>query len=36
MSEITHRKNTRPVRVGDLVIGGSDEIHSKYDNDENP
>ncbi|HLR39841.1 MAG TPA: flavodoxin-dependent (E)-4-hydroxy-3-methylbut-2-enyl-diphosphate synthase [Jeotgalicoccus sp.] len=26
MSEITHRKNTRPVRVGDLVIGGSDEI----------
>lgn len=26
MSEITHRKNTRPVRVGDLVIGGKDEI----------
>ncbi|WP_414042916.1 flavodoxin-dependent (E)-4-hydroxy-3-methylbut-2-enyl-diphosphate synthase [Macrococcus animalis] len=26
MSEITHRRNTRPVKVGDLTIGGSDEL----------
>ncbi len=26
MSEITHRSNTRPVRVGNLVIGGSNEL----------
>ncbi|MBB6448861.1 (E)-4-hydroxy-3-methylbut-2-enyl-diphosphate synthase [Geomicrobium halophilum] len=26
MSEITHRKNTRRVRVGNLVIGGNDEV----------
>lgn len=26
MSQLTNRKNTRPVRVGNLVIGGNDEI----------
>ncbi|TDM42575.1 flavodoxin-dependent (E)-4-hydroxy-3-methylbut-2-enyl-diphosphate synthase [Macrococcoides goetzii] len=26
MPEITHRRNTRPVKVGDLTIGGSDEL----------
>lgn len=26
MAEITHRKNTRPVKVGDLTIGGADEV----------
>lgn len=26
MPEITHRKNTRPVKVGDLTIGGSNEL----------
>ncbi|PTL40516.1 flavodoxin-dependent (E)-4-hydroxy-3-methylbut-2-enyl-diphosphate synthase [Alkalicoccus saliphilus] len=26
MSEITHRKNTRPVKVGPLTIGGHDEV----------
>ncbi len=26
MSEIIHRSNTRPVRVGNLTIGGSDEL----------
>lgn len=26
MSEIIHRSKTRPVRVGDLTIGGSDEL----------
>ncbi|HEY4565722.1 flavodoxin-dependent (E)-4-hydroxy-3-methylbut-2-enyl-diphosphate synthase [Planococcaceae bacterium Storch 2/2-2] len=26
MTEMTHRSKTRPVRVGDLVIGGSDEL----------
>ncbi|PRO65136.1 flavodoxin-dependent (E)-4-hydroxy-3-methylbut-2-enyl-diphosphate synthase [Alkalicoccus urumqiensis] len=26
MNEITHRKNTRPVKVGPLTIGGSDEV----------
>ncbi|HGH5561527.1 TPA: flavodoxin-dependent (E)-4-hydroxy-3-methylbut-2-enyl-diphosphate synthase, partial [Staphylococcus pseudintermedius] len=23
---MTHRKNTRPVKVGDLTIGGADEV----------
>ena len=36
MSEIIHRSKTRPVRVGNLTIGGSDElIHPKYDNNKN-
>ena len=26
MPAITHRKDTRPVRVGDVVIGGTDEV----------
>ena len=26
MSEVTHRSKTRPVRVGNLTIGGSDEL----------
>lgn len=26
MGEMTHRKNTRPIKVGDLTIGGSDEL----------
>ncbi len=26
MPEITHRRNTRPVKVGDLTIGGSNEL----------
>ena len=26
MSEIIHRTKTRPVKVGDLTIGGSDEV----------
>ncbi|MCB5951552.1 flavodoxin-dependent (E)-4-hydroxy-3-methylbut-2-enyl-diphosphate synthase [Enterococcus sp. BWT-B8] len=26
MSKITHRKDTRPVKVGDLTIGGSNEL----------
>ncbi|WP_069364688.1 flavodoxin-dependent (E)-4-hydroxy-3-methylbut-2-enyl-diphosphate synthase [Salisediminibacterium beveridgei] len=26
MSEITHRKNTRPVKVGPIQIGGNDEV----------
>ncbi|PYZ98649.1 4-hydroxy-3-methylbut-2-en-1-yl diphosphate synthase [Alteribacter lacisalsi] len=26
MTQITHRKNTRPVQVGPLTIGGSDEV----------
>lgn len=26
MKEITHRTDTRPVKVGDLTIGGSDEV----------
>ncbi len=26
MSTITHRKNTRPVKVGNLTIGGNDEL----------
>ena len=26
MSEIIHRSNTRPVRVGNLTIGGSNEL----------
>lgn len=26
MSELTHRKNTRQVKVGDLTIGGNDEL----------
>lgn len=26
MGELTHRKNTRPVKIGDLTIGGNDEL----------
>ena len=26
MNEITHRTKTRPVRVGDLTIGGNNEV----------
>lgn len=26
MGELTHRKNTRQVKIGDLTIGGSDEL----------
>lgn len=26
MGDLTHRKNTRPVRIGDLTIGGNDEL----------
>ena len=26
MSELIHRSKTRPVRVGDLTIGGSNEL----------
>ncbi|MCR6096747.1 flavodoxin-dependent (E)-4-hydroxy-3-methylbut-2-enyl-diphosphate synthase [Salipaludibacillus agaradhaerens] len=26
MTQITHRKNTRPVKVGPITIGGSDEV----------
>lgn len=26
MKKMTHRKNTRPVKVGNLIIGGSDEL----------
>lgn len=26
MSQLTHRKDTRPVRVGNLVIGGNEEV----------
>ena len=36
MNEMIHRSKTRPVRVGDLTIGGSNEvIHTKYDNNKN-
>ena len=36
MSTIIHRKDTRPVRVGNLIIGGKDEvIIQSHDNNKN-